>query len=676
MININKIANESILQWAFLVIIIALAALLRFSSLSFEYDHPDEVIAVEVSRHVISNATLDTNWINVNLPSFFKNNQYNFSGYLLTSSAFLIISSQLSILSDFTELELLRGFSATFGVLTVFMTFILGRQLFGACAGLIGACIASATPLLYQDSLYARPETFFTALTLFYIYLLGKSEWSRFKRLATAAFVMGILIATKISAAALIPLIFFPATGQTINKNLIQQGLAQFPHTLAMVFPALIAGFFVAAPFALLNIDNYLDGYYFLSRQYNSGHWPHGLPNASHLERLSSAANYFISTNGILLFISAVTGLIFCIQHKMTREVLVFSIIVIYSLRFGSYPTFFERNFSHIFPVYCIFSAYGITSISGMFSKNIKIKFMAAIILAGLVIYPELLTTYKIRFIELNGEQEKYLSLVRDKVESDWGLESMKPASSVTDHAYLKSIATDKCGPSLIEFPLFGDLPSALILRSLMDTYGYTEAGRLASVFENTPPSTLHTYFTPTTVFIFKDAEIKNCRSGSSMHVRKQNSGHALPVDVTYMDTGWTRGGAYGQPSDPFGNKSYFGSWSGADNNTGRVRIELEVAGHDYFVLPYITGPVSGRQSIIISSKDSGAVIFSMQPSPTATGWKYLLVRVPEGAERLLVDAEDQGAAWGEWLAISNPRSYKNLTLPARPERIIEKTSR
>lgn len=676
MINMKKTANERLPQWLFLAIIIVIATLLRFTSLSFEYNHPDEIIAVEVSRHILSNATLDTNWINVNLPGFFKNNQYNFSGYLLASSGFLFISSKLAFLSGFTELELLRGFSATFGVVTVFMTFLLGRQLFGACAGLVGAFFVSVSPLLYQDSLYARPETLFTALTLLYIHLLWKNDWTDFKRLSLSAFVIGILIATKISALALIPLIFIPATVQPDKNSLIKQGITQFPHFLAIALPAGVAGFFIAAPFALPNFDKYLDGYHFLSHQYNSGHWPHGLPDANFLERLNNTARYFISTNGPLLFVSAAIGVFLSARRGMTREALFFALVTAYSLRFGSYPTFFERNFSHIFPVYCLFSAYGLTSISRLLLRKKSESAIAASFLTALTIYPALVTTYNIRFIELTGEQSRSRDLFRERIEHAWGLESMRPAGPVTDIASFKTLISDKCGPSLIELPLFGDAPSSLALRALVQTDGYTEVGRFTSVFENTPPSTLHTYFTPTTVFIFKDAGISDCPPDAPIHVRKQNTGNVLPGGVTHMDPAWTPGGAYGQPSDPFGSRNYLGSWSGADENIGQLRIELDASGLDYFVIPYISGPVSTRQSLIISKRDSGTIIFSMQPSQADTGWKYLLIRVPPGAGHLVIEAVDQGSAWGEWLAVSHPRSYKSLMPPAPPEHIIEEKSR
>ena len=75
-------------HWESAVLIgtLTLCAVLRLWPLQFDYFHPDEVIAVEVARHVVDTGSLDTNWKNAVLPIDFKLPQYNFSGYILSAA--------------------------------------------------------------------------------------------------------------------------------------------------------------------------------------------------------------------------------------------------------------------------------------------------------------------------------------------------------------------------------------------------------------------------------------------------------------------------------------------------------------------------------------------------------------------------------------------------------------
>src|ERR1700761_7795217 len=65
------------------VAVIAVAAWVRYESMRGGYDHPDEVITVKVAEMVVGQHTLNTNWVNADLPPTFKYPQYNFSGYFL-----------------------------------------------------------------------------------------------------------------------------------------------------------------------------------------------------------------------------------------------------------------------------------------------------------------------------------------------------------------------------------------------------------------------------------------------------------------------------------------------------------------------------------------------------------------------------------------------------------------
>jgi hypothetical protein len=147
--------------WVLLGLILAITLGLRLSTLWTTYDHPDEVIALGVTSGVL-NGTLDTNWAHhdvgrFNYPSF------NFSAYHLSLAAIDAVPSWFWG----TSIERLRLVSAAFFIVSIGLTWLLGSCLSNDEVGLIAAAFTALSPQLFQDSLYARPETWLTAIFLF-----------------------------------------------------------------------------------------------------------------------------------------------------------------------------------------------------------------------------------------------------------------------------------------------------------------------------------------------------------------------------------------------------------------------------------------------------------------------------------------------------------------------------
>ena len=69
----------------------------------------------------------------------------------------------------------------------------------------------------------------------------------------------------------------------------------------------------------------------------------------------------------------------------------------------------------------------------------------------------------------------------------------------------------DFCGPRLIEFAFAGDRYMMQTIVSLKENYGYKEVGRFDSPYNSVSPSTLHTYFSPSRIFLFKDLDPNVC---------------------------------------------------------------------------------------------------------------------------------------------------------------------
>ncbi len=494
-----------------LLLLTALAGWLRVSSLGFWYTHPDEEITVGVSGHMRANGTLDSNWKNVDLTSYFRYPQYNFSGYIMGSAALLALADAPVAGSGERPLSILRYTSAVLGTLAVLLTGLLGARLFGALTGLGAAALLVANPLLYQDSLYARPEPFVTCLVLLLCLMVlpGKpvrdyrmaplERWSRLP----AAVIAGVLVATKVSLLAVVPLLFLvparAAPGAGLSAYL-EAVLRAVPALLPVVAAGLLAGFVAGAPYALLNFGDYLHGITYLTAQYTDGMWPHGLAAAGLLPRLGYAAHYFAATSGIGPWLLALAGGVLALRRGHYPAVLLFVLVMVVALRFATYATFFERNLSHLLPIVSIFAAYAVVRLAQAIAAPAA---RIALILVGILALclPGALTSAGLRFQELPGLHYREVRALRLALEEEYGVRTTIVGFS-PDYAAVRHYVPDLCAPRLLEFPHPGDPVSDEVLAQLARDAGYREVGRVPSLFADVPPSTLHTYFTSTKVFL------------------------------------------------------------------------------------------------------------------------------------------------------------------------------
>jgi uncharacterized membrane protein len=86
-----------------------------------------------------------------------------------------LINPLLGILKVNTDLLIsLRVFSALFHVVTILLTYAVGKSLFDSRRiGVVAAWLVAIFPLLFQDSLYGRPESFTVMLTLLLVLLVA-----------------------------------------------------------------------------------------------------------------------------------------------------------------------------------------------------------------------------------------------------------------------------------------------------------------------------------------------------------------------------------------------------------------------------------------------------------------------------------------------------------------------
>lgn len=351
MIQINK----TLKQWGpasvTLFCLIGVLIWVRFTSIQYSYGHPDEIITMAVSANILNTPTVDTNWKLAPLPESFKYPQYNFSGYNLLSAAIRSVFGNAVLAEDQSDLRLLRSASVFLSLCTICLTYMLAKQWFTLHVGIAAACIVAASPLLYQDSLYARPEAFFTTCLLLALFLLGANVSRPRVAVFASCLLFGLLVSTKISAIlllSLIPLAMLHAdchetlssTHATNVDKPLQERLRRLTAMIPICFLGIACGYVLGAPMALANLADYIYGIQALSSQYTTGHWPHGVADASFIERLWYGLGWLVGTHGLAFIVFLIAGSLVLVKRTSLYLLLLILVVAVIFLRFCSYPVF------------------------------------------------------------------------------------------------------------------------------------------------------------------------------------------------------------------------------------------------------------------------------------------------------------------------------------------------
>lgn len=515
------------LKKPFLLILFITIIIFRITSLNFTYSHPDEIITLSVVDNILNNVTLDTNWKNARLPESFNYPSFNFSAYLIFSS-FCVFVKNVFQLDSVSNLDFLRFISSMLSLLNALIVFKLGRILFNAKVGLIASFLMLLNPLLYQDSLYARPEAFLVFLTLAFCFTVLNPKYSQIKRLRLAGFLLGLMVATKFSCILLFPVVFFINAKnfdhfEEEKKSFRRNWKFRFIVSRTLHFSSFLTmGFALGAPFAILNYKDFIFGSRYLNNQYSSGHWPHGLPAGSKLEQLAYSLNYFVPTFGLFLILASLFGVFVVVKMKNSRLLSVFFLFYLIFIFFSTHAVFFERNFSHLIPLYLIFASLGVLhigksirpSLNNLFFMNQNssvrvchirerlVQYSAFVLLFSYLALPSVLNSSQIRFNLLPGNYMTEVQNERSLLELDLGIVSTQIGwtSNLLD---LPDGPFKSCTPGLFEVINPGEMLLQNQITELVKSSGYILVGQVKSPFFGISSSTLHTYLAPSYEFLF-----------------------------------------------------------------------------------------------------------------------------------------------------------------------------
>jgi len=473
-----------------LIAVIGIGAVCRFLYVDqpLPSPHMDEAIVTGVIRSMDETGSHDTSWLKPTVPEEFRYAQYNFASYLTAAFWWHRVSGALVPHSapDVTRTRL-RLFSSLFGALVLPIVGALAWRVGGATVALLATTLCAINPLLLQDSYYVRPETFFTCLTVLVVWLTTVgTRWS----LALAGFATGLLLACKISGLAIA---WVPLIGAASLSNPARTA-SEVARRVAAVVLALAIGLAIGVPAIVTNWHTYVSGIQYLRVHYAGAHPPHspidGGPSAHMLW------TYFRGTTGTVAAVMFAGGAAALSWQRrwITAEVVIVPVVVTAAL-FAQEQVFFERNLSHVVPLYVIGTALGVAAVwASLANAATVIRYVIVGSLAALLVWVP--GSVSMRVLEtLSLRTQRRSQSFEARLHRKWRLPVVQATFIVPQQVWLTSNEITKLtdGPVILKVVDYGDPFTARYVAEFEADWRLKMIGVCPSVFPDVPASTLQT---------------------------------------------------------------------------------------------------------------------------------------------------------------------------------------
>jgi hypothetical protein len=483
-----------VLAVALLVGVIAIGTVCRFLYVDqpLPSPHVDEAIVIGVIRSMDATGSHDTSWLKPTVPEEFRYPQYNFASYLAATFWWHRLSEVLVPHSapDVTRTQL-RLFSSLFGALVLPIVGALAWNIGGPTVALLATTLCAINPLLVQDSYYVRPETFFTCLTVLVVWLTAlRTRWS----LALAGFATGLLIACKISG---LTIAWIPLVG-AISVTKSARDASELARRVAVVVLALAIGIVIGVPAIVTNWHTYVSGIQYLRVHYAGAHPPHspidGGPSAHILW------TYFRGTTGTIAAVMfAAGGAAVLWQRRWIAAAVVTLPVVVTAALFAQQQVFFERNLSHVVPLYLIGAAIGLAAVGAWLANTASvIRYVALGSLAAILVWvPGSVSMRVLETLSLSPQHQSQAFEAR--LHRKWRLPVVQAAFLVPQQVWMTSNEITKLtdGPVILKVVDYGDPFTARYLAEFEADWRLKRIGVCPSLFPDVPASTLQTNLSP-----------------------------------------------------------------------------------------------------------------------------------------------------------------------------------
>ena len=489
-------------NWLLLAGLVMCGALLRFRHLEYVSRlpmHPDEPITVEVVNGMRVREDWNTNWKLAGLEETFRRDQFNFSGYLIAARLFApaaeVIAGPLQQRRD-RGVVWYRGFSAAFGIGCIVFAWLLGKAVGDTWTALFSAAGTAVAVILVQDAHYARPEAFSTFLFLAVAWISVRRTPASAASLAIAGFLVGVLTMTKVTLAiaAIFPLWAWLQTRPAEPSHRGRWWLIGGGALLATS-----VGLGVAAPAAWSDLPAFMRGLHYLRNQYASAHVPHSRPDHGRMGLAQLA--YFGGTLGLGTAVLALAGSAMMLaKRQWTVIITVLFTVLVTAGYFATQHVFFERNLSHVVPLYFLAAGLGLAAIVSPLERRIHRRWISASIgalVVALALLPAVRLTYRFVEIDLSGQAAERLRAYSAGVAQRCPPNTRILVTSLLSDEVFEQVRQEvqsADAPLLLSVIDFNDPYTALQIKRLPEVFDVLGQTRFDGIYGDLPVCTLHTY--------------------------------------------------------------------------------------------------------------------------------------------------------------------------------------
>ena len=362
-------SKKNLFSYFLIIVTIFLCVFTRFYNLGWgdnHYFHPDENnMASAISR--LQENNLD--------PKFYAYGQFPLYLGFFTLKIFKISTSFPN------SILILRFYSALFSILSIYLVYLLSRNIFSKKFSLLTALLTIYNPGLIQIAHFGTTESLLILIFLLEIYLalLIYQKTDNYWQYLLTGIISGIAIATKISSLIFLGPIFLVSLMKFIKEEKI---LSLFLKIITLIFFTLNF-YLISSPFNIVNSQDF-----FSSMRYETSVATGKLP-VFYTTQFKNTVPYlfqiqkiFPYTSGIFQFVFAFAGLMILLKSWKLKEdkyLYWFIILVpslVYFLYFGQLYVKWSRFVSALFFLFPILSTFFISSLKS------KIYSLISIILA------------------------------------------------------------------------------------------------------------------------------------------------------------------------------------------------------------------------------------------------------------------------------------------------------
>jgi Dolichyl-phosphate-mannose-protein mannosyltransferase len=459
----------------------------------------DTLFDEQITRDVVTGiwrGEWSNNWKYTVSAKNYRDDQYNFSSYLYADALTAGAAGQLdAFLSDGKPDFVFwsRLFSAVTGTLAVYLFYLVARRLFPPGTAIAAMALMAAMPLLVQDSHYARPEAFVTALTgaAYLLLLQFDSHRDRLRYLGCSAFCFGVLIACKVSLIpmAAIPVLFLASQP---DRRLLMWGSG-------MCAACTLLGIFIGVPDAFFHPAAYWHGVQFLRHQYAEGRPPHAAADGT---SVTLTALYFWQTTGLLLVFSLAGALVLARRRQFLLLAAIGGPVAFYLAYFSLQRAFFERNLSHVAPLMSILAAVALLALCE--TLPLPVRSTALVALMALTVAPALWVSGKLVFIAMRASPEQRALNYESSLMTTVGkIGGTMPLFTDGQFNYLMQLAATLDQDALLRVPDYHDAFTKKHLEELERRTNWREVGYFPSVFEGFDVNTMIAYHSVSFRYLF-----------------------------------------------------------------------------------------------------------------------------------------------------------------------------